>query len=89
LNLWDDRPVRLTLSAEGRDALGEYFGGTYADVVVQATDSMGLWTLHGAERIDSLTLVLVRWEYIQTARQDVPIVMPVPAKKTNLIGFRP
>ena len=88
MNLWDNRPVRLTLSAEGRDALGEYFGGTYADVVVQATDSMGLWTLHGAERIDSLTLVLVRWEYIQTARQDVPIVMPVPAKKTNLIGFR-
>jgi len=80
--------VRLTLSAEGRDALAEYFGGAYADVVVQATDSMGLWTLYGTERIDSLTLVLIRWEYIQTARQDVVTVTPVPAKKTNLIGFR-
>ncbi len=87
LNLWDGRSIRLTLSPSGKEALREYFPGAYSDVVVETTDSMGLWALYGPERIEALTLVLIRWEYIETARQDVLIVVP-PEKKTKQFGFR-
>ncbi len=90
MNFWDNRVLRITLSAAGADALAGYFGGTIAEVVVVETDSLGLWAVYGAERSDGMTLVFLRWEYIVSAEQEVVPFPPEPEPpaKSNVIGFR-
>jgi hypothetical protein len=89
MNLWDGRSVRLVFTESGRSALAAYLGSyEAADVVVQQSDSFGIWTEYGLPQGNQLRLLLIRWEFIQTAEQYVFLDDPLPEAEEKHFGFR-
>jgi hypothetical protein len=89
LTPWEGSWAWIRLSKTGYAALGEFFREQTFEAFVQFTDTLGLWMQESPEdasRTGVVTVVLVRWEYIEVAKLKVSILPPPDPPR--LLGFR-
>lgn len=74
----------LKLSTEGKQALAEIYDTTLIQVFVQWADELGLWVVRDRQESGEISVLLIKWQFFDTAQLDVILPEPAPSK---MLGF--
>lgn len=84
MNYWRGQDVVLKLSPDGKRALDGIFDTEFVQVFVQWADDLGLWIVQDRQESGEISVMLIKWQFFETAQLDVILQEPPPSKS---MGF--